>query len=160
MKVRDIMERTGDVLNPKTTIREAVARMRMAVRMEDKGIIGVKGMIVEDPPGHPVGMLSMIDILRAIIPWYMEEGKVGGFSWDGMMEALVHKVADRPVGKIMGRDLISVTPDTMLMECAEIMVKHNFQRLPVINAEGHLAGMVYLRDLYHAIARAFAGEDE
>jgi CBS domain-containing protein len=152
------MEPARDLLTPDTTIREAVTRMRMAVRMEDRGVIGVKAMLVEDPPGHAVGMLSMIDILKAIIPWYMKEGKVGGFTWDGMLAAMARKVADRTVGEVMSRNLVSVHPDTPLMECADIMAKRNFQRLPVIDSAGRLQGIVYLRDLYHAIVKVFSEE--
>jgi len=160
LKARDIMEPVSDVLTPDTTIREAVERMRMTVRTEKKGYIGVKAMIVVDRPRHPVGILSMKDILREIIPWYLEEGKIGGFTWEGMLEALARKVATRPVGDIMAKTLITVEEDAPLMECAELLVKHNLQRLPVLNRDGELAGIVYLRDLYHAVARAFTGEVE
>ena len=159
MKVKDIMEPARDLLSPDTTIREAVARMKMAVRIDDRGVVGVKAMLVEDPPGRAAGMLSMIDILRAIIPWYMKEGKVGGFTWEGMLAAMARKVADRPVREVMSRNLVSVHPDTPLMECADLMVKRNFQRLPVIDSAGSLQGIVYLRDLYHAIVKVFEEEN-
>lgn len=159
MKAKDIMESTKDVLTPDNTIREAVVKMRMAVRMEAKCLIGVKAMVVEDRPGHAVGILSMTDILRAIIPWYVADGKVREFTWDGMLEAMACKVADKKVGEIMNRKLITVDQEAPLMECAELMVKNNLQRMPVVDQDGTFRGMVYLRDLYQAIVKALAGED-
>lgn len=160
MKAKDIMESTKDVLTPDTTIREAVAKMRMAVRIEAKGLSGVKAMVVEDRPGHLAGILSMSDILRAIIPWYLKEGRVAEFTWDGMLEAMVRKVADKKVGDLMNRNVITVDLEAPLMECAELMVKSNLQRIPVVDRDGTLRGIVYLRDLYHAFVRVFAGEDK
>ena len=160
MKAKDIMESTKDVLTPENTVREAVAKMRMAVRIETKGLSGVKAMVVEDRPGHPVGILSMTDILRAIIPWYLEEGRVSEFTWDGMLEAMARKVADKTVGELMDHELITVDQEAPLMECAELLVKNNLQRIPVVDQAGMLCGVVYLRDLYHAIVKAFAGEDK
>ena len=159
MKVKNIMESASDVLTPETSLKDAIVRMRTANRSSKQKYPGVKGMIVVDRPGHPVGMLSMLDILREIIPWYLKED-LGSFAWDGMLEAMARKVADRPVGEIMNRKLITVNQNAPLMECAELMGKHNRQRLPVLDDGGSLVGIIYLRDLYYAIVKAFTGEEK
>ena len=66
MKVKDLMIPRRDYLKPEMTLREAVKILQGAARFE--GFAGVKGLPVRDPQGTPVGMLSMTDILRAILP--------------------------------------------------------------------------------------------
>ena len=157
MRARDIMEPVQETLSPSESLRDAVKKMRVARRGNG---IGVKGLIVVDEDSNPVGMLSMHDILRAIMPSYLSLSELGEFTWDGMLEQMCRKVADRKVADIMSREVITVPEDAPLMECAELMVNHNLHRIPVVDSSSKVVGMIYVRDLYHAIVRALPGEEE
>ncbi|NOY40128.1 MAG: CBS domain-containing protein [Nitrospirae bacterium] len=151
MKAKDIMEPVKETLTPETTLKEAVNRMRVARR--GNGRVGVKGMIVLDN-GKLAGIVSIKDILKTIIPSYMNLTELGEFTWDGMLEEMAKKVADRKVEEIMTKDVITVSEDASLMECADHVVKHNLQRIPVLNKEKQVVGIVYIRDIYYAIVQA------
>ena len=43
---------------------------------------------------------------------------------------------------IMTRNVIAVLPDTPVIEALKIMKEHNFRRLPVVDKDGHLVGLV------------------
>ncbi|VAX30491.1 hypothetical protein MNBD_NITROSPIRAE02-1682 [hydrothermal vent metagenome] len=157
MKAKDIMEPVKETLTPETTLKEAVNKMRVARRGD--GRVGVKGMIVLDN-GNLAGIISIKDILKAIIPSYMSLTELGEFTWDGMLEQMARKVADRKVEEIMTKDVITVSEDAPLMECADLVVKHGLHRLPVLNGEKKVVGMIYIRDLYQAIVQALFEKEE
>ena len=148
MKAKDIMEPIQSYLSPDDTLKEAVNKMRVCDRGGKK--VGVKGMLVFDPQKNMVGMLSIKDVLRAIMPSYMSV-KLGEFTWDGMLEEMAKKVADKKVSEIMRKDVITVPEDAPLMEIADFIVNNNLQRVPVMGKEKKVVGMIYVRDLYYAI---------
>jgi len=157
VKAKDIMEQVKDYLFPDDTIRNAVNKMRVVKR--DDGIVGVKGMVVLDSEGNLAGMISVKDILKAIIPFYMTMTELGEFTWEGMLAEMTKKVADKKVEEIMTRDVITVSEDAPLMECADLIVKHNLQRVPVMNKEKKVVGIIYVRDLYNAIVKVLLDEE-
>lgn len=149
MKARDVMEPLTDYLSPDNTLKEAIYKMRVCRR--DDVRTGVKGMVVLDKKQKLVGMLSLKDILRTIMPYYMELMRLGEFTWDGMLEDKAEEIVDRRVAEVMTRKVLTVPLDAPLMECADFIVRQNLQRLPVVDHEQRVVGMVYIRDLYHVL---------
>jgi len=158
MKVRDIMEPVKDYLYPEETLREAVNKMKV-IKRQGTGI-GVKGLIVIDEKGNLVGMVSIKEILKAIIPYYMEIVEVEEFTWNGMLEQMAKKVADKKVKEIMEKDVVTIHDYAPLMECATLMVKHDLQRIPVLDENGKVTGIVYVRDLYYAVVKALLDKED
>ena len=158
MKAKDVMEPIGEYLMPDTTLKDAVKKMKAVKRAE--GIFGVKGMLVLDSEGNLVGMLSIHEVLKAMIPSYMQLSELGGFTWNGMLEETARRIADKKVEEIMLKEVITVPEDAPLMECASIMVNKYLHRIPVVNNEGKVVGIVYVRDLYNAIVEAMFGKEE
>ncbi len=152
MKARDLMIPLEDSLNPDNTIEEAVKLLVSARRAEKK--VGVKGLPVLSSSGKLVGMLTMRDILKAVLPSYMSLMNLGDFTWDGMLEEMAKKVAGRRVGEIMSMDVMTVGENAPLMECVDHMVKGNIKRLPVVDETGRVVGMLYERDIFLAITKA------
>ena len=93
LKAQDIMEPVKDNLSPDELLKDAVNKMRKAWRGEDR--LGVKGMNVIDRAGTLIGMLSIKDVIKAVIPNYMEFGEVGELAWDGMLEEMTDKAATK-----------------------------------------------------------------
>lgn len=157
MKAKDIMIPLEDYLTPENTLKEAVTLLRTAKRGEER--VGVKGLPVLDEKGRLVGMLSMRDILKAVFPFYLSMMDLGEFTWDGMVESLAKKVANKKVKEIMSKQVITVPEDAPLMECIDHMLKHNIKRLPVVNKEGKVVGMIYERDVFFAVTKAMLEEN-
>jgi len=152
VKAKDLMVPIHDYLNPNDTLKTAVNLLRTARRGEDK--IGTKGLPVLDEYGKLVGMLSMQDVLKAAFPFYMRMMDLGDFSWDGMVEDVARKSADKKIADIMSAVVITVDEDASLMECIDHMIKHNIKRLPVVNSNGKVVGMLYERDVFFAVTKA------
>ena len=50
--------------------------------------------------------------------------------------------------QIMTRPVITVTPDTTIVEAAKIMLEHHISGLPVVDATGKLTGIVSEDDFH------------
>lgn len=152
MKAKDLMVPLSDYLSPDNTIEEAVRLLISARRGEKR--VGVKGLPVLDASGRAMGMLTMRDILKAVLPSYMSLMNLGDFTWDGMLEEMARRVAGKKIGEIMSREITTVVENAPLMECVDHMIKGHFKRLPVVDASGKVVGMLYERDLFIAITKA------
>jgi len=157
MRAKDLMIPLHDYLSPEDTLKEAANVLRSARRDEEK--IGVKGLPVLDHEGNMVGFLSIGDILKAVFPSYMGFMELGDFTWDGMMETMAKKVANKKVGEMMTREVVTVPAEAPLMECVDHMIKHNVKRLPVVGKDGKVLGILYERDVFFAITKAMLNEN-
>jgi CBS domain-containing protein len=156
MKAKDVMIPVSDYLTPDTTIATAVNALIMARRGGERP--GVKGLAVLDEAGRLIGMLTMRDILKAVFPTYMSFMNLGDFTWDGMLEEMSRKVADKKVRELMTKDVMTVQEDAPLMECVDHMIKGNIKRLPVVDTTGRVVGMLYERDIFLSITKAMHQE--
>jgi CBS domain-containing protein len=108
--------------------------------------------------GNLAGLVSLKDILRGIVPSYIQTTKLSTFAWEGMLTDMVKKAAGKKVSEIMSKKVITISEDATLMQCADFIVKNNYQRLPVVNNKNQLVGMLYIRDLYHTIVESLLNE--
>ncbi|MBU0483821.1 MAG: CBS domain-containing protein [Proteobacteria bacterium] len=152
MKVKDIMEPVNGYLLPTDTLKEAVNKMRVTKRWNGQGM---KGMVVLDQAGDLVGIMAIKDIMRAALPTYVADDSFSEVTWDGMLEEMAAKAANKTVAEYMSPKVITVYENDSLMKCAEIFLAKNLQRLPVLNEADKLVGVVYIRDIYHVITKVF-----
>ena len=157
MKAKDLMIPLQEYLTPDHTLKEAANLLRIAGRGEEK--IGVKALPVLDKKGKLIGILSIGDILKAVYPKYMYLMDLGSFTWDGMVEALAQKMADRKVRDFMTQMVITVKEDSPIMECIDHMLKNNVKRVPVLNKANKVAGMIYERDVFYEITKSMINEN-
>lgn len=52
-----------------------------------------------------------------------------------------------PIKSIMTREVVSVKPETSLLEAAELLAKHGFDGVPVVDSESKLVGIMTEYDL-------------
>ena len=57
---------------------------------------------------------------------------------------------DTKIREIMTREMITIHPETSLEECMALMTKWHIRHLPILS-EGHLIGIVSMRDVVQAI---------
>ncbi len=152
MKAKDLMIPLQEYLTPEHTLKEAANLLRIARRGEEK--IGVKALPVLDRNFKLIGILSIGDILKAVYPKYMYLMELGSFTWDGMVENIAKKMANRKVKDFMTQMVITVREDSPIMECIDHMLKHNVKRVPVINRENKVTGILYERDIFYFITDA------
>jgi CBS domain-containing protein len=158
MKAKNLMIPLQEYLTPDHTLKEAANLLRIARRGEEK--VGVKALPVLDSKGALIGILSIGDILKAVYPKYMYLMDLGSFTWDGMVEALAQKMADRKVRDFMTQMVITVKENALIMECIDNMLKHNVKRVPVLNKGNKVIGMLYERDIFYFIMDAMQNSAE
>jgi CBS domain-containing protein len=157
MKAKDFMIPIQDFLSPDNTLKEAVNFLRIAKKGEER--VGLKGLPVVNKNGKMIGMLSMTDVLKAVHPAYLSLMNLSNFTWEGMVESLAKRVAEKKVEEVMSKEVVTVKEDDSLMECVDLMIKNNIKRLPVLDDAGKVAGMIYQKDIFFAIVKAMLDDD-
>lgn len=64
--------------------------------------------------------------------------------------SLYHRVADLPIGEIMTRAVVTVTPDTPIMEVVRLLLDHRIGGVPVME-DGGVVGVITESDLFRLI---------
>lgn len=145
MKIREVMTTEVVTVKPETALKEAAALL--AER-------GISGLPVVDDDGAVVGILSEADIL---VKEGGAESRDGLFGWLFDTDFTIErKLRARTVGDAMSTPAITIGPDRPVHEAAARMVGDAVNRLPVVEKDGRLVGLVSRADL----VRAFTREDE
>lgn len=123
MLVADYMSRRVITLTPEQSVHDAIL-----VLLENK----ISGAPVVDENGALAGMFSESDCLK------------------GALEASYHGTEIGPVRGYMTLDLQTVSPQTSILDAAEIFLADHRRRLPVVD-DGKLVGQISRRDLLRAM---------
>ena len=68
---------------------------------------------------------------------------------------------DQPLSLAMTRDgLITAPAGTTLDEAEKVMAKHRIEKLPVVDAKGHLIGLITVKDIHKRRQFPFAAKDQ
>ena len=126
VKVRDYMLKRPVLVHPDSDLFDAIHKILTAK---------ISGVTVVDDREKPVGMLSELDALRAILSgtYYQEE-----------------------VGTILVQDPLTpgcetVGPDDDIIDVAVSMLDHKHRRRPVIDSHGNLVGQLSCRQLLKGV---------
>jgi CBS domain-containing protein len=102
-------------------------------------------VVVVDDAGHVVGIITDGDVLRraaqrdrpgalrSLLVWFGGEHRPEGVEL---------ATAGRTAADVMTSPVVTVAPDTPLAEAIRLMIAHRIKRLPVVDADGLLVGMV------------------
>jgi len=106
--------------------------------------------ILEEMDSKRLGAVSVVD----------DQNKLVGLVTDGDVRRLLLKTQDslpelflKNVTMLMGREPKTIHPDADLDECLQILEKHNFWVVPVVDEHKVLLGMVHMHSLLKAMAR-------
>lgn len=145
MKVKDIMTRNT------TTLSSDMSAMEAAKKLSE---LKISGLPVVDSDGRLVGMFTEKDILKAILPSYVE--KVGKFIYEENPKGTKKKLeglSGISVGDLMRKEVITITEETDCYEAARVMLTQKARRVPVIDRENKVIGIVARCD----VLKAFMG---
>lgn len=140
MTAADIMTRVVITVAPQTSIAE------LAQIMLNHAISGVP--VVED--GNLLGMVSEGDLVRRLIP----DAPRGIFAALHSRHAMAHDYLRNhgaTAGDVMTTPAISVAADTPVADIAALMERHRIKRLPVLNDDGAVIGIVTRANMLRAL---------
>lgn len=150
---------------------DTVTESAMAIAMAQEGGIGVihKNMSIEDQCKHvravkreESGMILSPIMLTATATVAdakacMHEYSIGGIPIVAEGNKLIGIVTNRdlrfekegskPLEKVMSRNLITCPVGTTLAQAEEILQQHKIEKLPVVDEEGTLKGLITFRDI-------------
>ncbi len=161
LKVCDLMREEITTIHLDASIREAVEELSRLEQQTAAGAIPeAQSLLVVDEEGNLQGLIAMLDILVGIEPSFLRESEhLAQLSWDGLFEEMIAQAEKRTVAEAMTpvKQLEVVEPDDRLATVIELMVRERQRRLPVVDEEGKVVGMVRLYDVFHEVARVMLG---
>jgi CBS domain-containing protein len=144
MKVADLMTVETVTVRPEQPLKDAARVL---------GARGVSGLPVVDGDGVVVGVLSEADILAKEVDGRRASSALLRFLEGPPLDDRFEAVT---VGEAMSAPAIVIGPERRIPEAAGVMLEEGINRLPVVDGDGRLVGIVTRADL----VRAFARDDE
>ena len=140
LRVRDAMTPAPVRVKAETPASEVLQRLLHA---------SYNGLPVVDGEGRPVGMVTQGDLIRrAGVP--VRKGLLADCD-GGQLQELLADLARKPAGQIMTAPVVTVAEDKTLSAAVDMMVSQKLKRLPVVDGEGRLTGMVSRFDVFKII---------
>lgn len=135
----------------KTVTTDATLRDAAQV-LHDNNIGGAP--VIDPETGKMVGIISESDLLntakkRAALPHIAAFGLF--LAPEESLRRIYEDGAKLLVEEVMTRRVISVSPETSLKEVGDILVRGKINRVPVIDAEDRLLGIITRHDLLRSV---------
>jgi len=138
MRVLDIMSIDVLTIGSDESLKTAARRMVEA---------GVSGLPVVDANEKLVGIITEADFLE----------READRTHRRLLDALMHKpdtvVEAETVGEVMSTHPVVIYPEASVTEAARVMSHHHVKRLPVVNDEGVLQGIISRGDVVTVFTR-------
>lgn len=147
-RVKDVMSKGVVSARSGDTVHEAL------VLMDENR---VHALPVVDHRDRCIGMFSSTDILELTREIEGELGDLDRLSEEsrlGLSDLVSrHSLGQQTIGELMSDDVASVGPDSTLVEASQKMLRYHVHRLPVVDEQQKLLGIVSTMD----VLKAFVG---
>lgn len=148
LTVRDIMSRDVKTVSPETLLRDVA--LLLATHH-------ISGAPVVDAAGRVVGVISESDLInehkrRGAIP---AQAVFGVYPvHEGLLQHAYEGGMACPVRSVMSHRVTTALPDTPLTELADLMVADDINRVPIVEEDGRLVGIVARADILRTLVAA------
>ncbi len=112
----------------------------------------ISGLPVLGKDGKVAGIVTEGDLIRRAsrikAPGYLEI--LGGLIYLGSPQKFVdelQRAMSLEAGNLMSKKVISIKPDDTMEKAATLMIENEISRLPVLDEDGNLIGIVSRRDI-------------
>jgi len=142
LKVRDVMTPSPRRVQTHDPVSEAARLLLSSI---------FTGLPVVDPANRPVGVITQGDLIsRGGLP--LRLGLLAESDQE-RMNAILDKLAHRPAREVMTSPAKTVVAEQYLGEAVNMMLTKGLKRLPVVDEDGVLIGMLSRLDIFKAIMR-------
>lgn len=146
--VADVMTRDPIVVQPHTPLNDVIK-----ILAEQR----ISGLPVVNEAGTVVGVISEADLMwqEAGItpPAYIKIlDSVIYLENPARYERELHKALGQTAGEVMTADPVTTSPDQPLHDAAQLMHERNVQRLPVLDHQGKIIGILTRGDIIRHMA--------
>lgn len=138
MKARDIMNKNLVAVRSDDDIRKLVDVLLTN---------GLSGVPVVDSRERVIGIVTEADVIN-------KEMRARMFSAKTMIKLLnvwKESGAENKVGDIMSKDVFTVSEDTDIFDLIEAVIEMKINRIPVVDSDGRLVGIITRADLLRGI---------
>jgi CBS-domain-containing membrane protein len=145
MRVQEIMTKDVVSLKPEDNALDA---LKLLFKM------GISGLPVLDSGRKLVGAFTEKNVLSHILPSYIQ--KVGKFIYEENPKSTRKKfceLAGIKVEQLMSREEVTTKVETTLCEVARVMLTQKVRRLPVVDVQGKVVGIIARCDILKAMAK-------
>ncbi len=115
-------------MHAKTEVPDSLTIRKIAEIMVKRGI----GSVIVVSSDEESAMLTERDIMSKVVAKGLDPG-----------ETLARDIATKP--------LVTIREDATVWDAAELMSKHHIRRLPVVNTEGAIIGLITTRSVSDAL---------
>lgn len=117
-------------------------------------------LLVVDSEGVLDGVVSVTDLLDAVVPEYLDgDSTAAHFASEDMFKKAVTETKDRPVRDFMSAELTTVQKDESLMAVAVTAITSKRLRIPVVDEGGRPTGIISRQGLKRIIAEQLGIEN-
>ncbi|MBD2254532.1 CBS domain-containing protein [Nostoc parmelioides] len=146
--VADVMSHNPVVVKPETPLQEAIK-----ILAERR----ISGLPVVDNDGKLLGIISETDLMwqeTGVTPpaYIMFLDSVIYLQNPAVYERDLHKALGQTVGEVMSKNPVTVSPEKSVKQAAQLMHDRNVHRLPVLDDEGQVIGILTRGDIIRAMA--------
>ncbi|MDO9566040.1 MAG: response regulator [Candidatus Desulfaltia sp.] len=160
-RVMDIMVPIQDytALSMESTVREAIDKLKesFSSKILTGKIMGREHhfLLALDDRGKVSGVLSITDLLKAVIPAYIRSSgaavtdsiRYSSMFWAGMFSREVKQLSEKKIKEIMSPAPVTIEGGANLIEAAYMMLK-NKEHLLVVVTLGKVEGVIREQDLF------------
>jgi len=147
MKVLELMNPKVLTVGPKTPLREI---LQLMLRYH------LNNILVVDSEQRLAGIATYSDLSRKLLPTHKELMEHEEYlTAPQLMEDRFRDIASVPVGEIMTRNVITVSPDLEALKAGATMTAHRVKQLPVV--QNHkLMGIISHTDIGWGLMMQYA----
>ena len=118
----------------------------------------VSALPVVDRQGRCIGIIStsdFIDVTRELEAGIDELERSDELLFGQLIAKIGDGIGDQSILSIMSESVISANPDEPLSSAASRLLRERVHRLPVIDNQGHLVGIISTTDILAAFVEVF-----
>lgn len=145
MRAHEFMRRDLTSVELDTTVAHVIYLLHQS---------GLSSLPVVDEDGRVVGIVSERDLIRAVLPGYVDMLQSAAFlpSLDQLSRKL-REIGGKPIAEFMVHDVVAARPDDNDLYLADLMIRRGLKQIPVLDEEKRLVGVVRRIDLLHRLRR-------